>query len=72
MANNLSQEELAARVGLHRNYIGHIERGESDLTVSTLLALSRELGVSPAAFFDPVTDDPPPEFRRRRLADRPR
>ena len=43
---NLSQEELADRCGLHRTYIGSIERAERNATLSTLDALAFALGVS--------------------------
>jgi len=46
-----SQEELAERSGLHRNYIGGIERGERNVGVKALFALSRALSISPADFF---------------------
>lgn len=46
-----TQEELADRAGLHPNYIGRIERGESNVGVKALFKLARELGVSPAALF---------------------
>jgi transcriptional regulator with XRE-family HTH domain len=43
---NISQEELAALCNVHRTYIGSIERGERNVTLSTLEALSAALGVS--------------------------
>lgn len=42
----LSQEELAARSGLHRTYVGSVERGERNATLSTLEVLASVLGVS--------------------------
>jgi transcriptional regulator with XRE-family HTH domain len=43
--HGLSQEELAARAGLHRNYIGGIERGEINTSFGVLLAITRALDV---------------------------
>lgn len=44
-AKGVSQEELAAQCGLHRTYIGSIERGERNATLSTLEVLASVLGV---------------------------
>ena len=43
----ISQEQLADVCGYHRTYIGAIERGERNITLSTLSALSTALNVSP-------------------------
>lgn len=43
----LSQEEFADLCGYHRTYIGSIERSERNITVSTLEALAKTLGVEP-------------------------
>lgn len=45
-ANRLSQEELAVLCGLHRTYVGSVERGERNVTLSTLEVFSAALGVS--------------------------
>jgi transcriptional regulator with XRE-family HTH domain len=39
----LSQDELGSRSGLHRNYIGAMERGEINATFAVLLKLARGL-----------------------------
>jgi transcriptional regulator with XRE-family HTH domain len=41
----ISQEELAELAGVHRTYIGMIERGEKNPTLRSLLKLSRGLRV---------------------------
>jgi transcriptional regulator with XRE-family HTH domain len=50
-ANALSQEELAHESGLHRNYIGGIERGERNVGVRAFIKLARALRVHPADLF---------------------
>ncbi len=41
-----SQEELAFECGLHRTYIGSVERGEYNLTLLTLRRITDKLGIS--------------------------
>jgi transcriptional regulator with XRE-family HTH domain len=40
-----SQEELAFRSGIHRAYIGSIERGEENVTMLTLEKVAKALDV---------------------------
>lgn len=43
-----SQEVMAEECGLHRTYVGAIERGERNVTLQTLNELARALGVTAA------------------------
>lgn len=42
-----TQDELAKRVGLHRTYVGAVERGERNLTVWSLTRIALVLDVEP-------------------------
>jgi transcriptional regulator with XRE-family HTH domain len=54
---NISQEELAEMCGLHRTYVGSVERGERNVTLSTLEAFSAALRVSVADLLTRKRDD---------------
>lgn len=43
----ITQEELAYLCGLHRTYIGSVERGERNITLSTLSTIAQALKISP-------------------------
>lgn len=45
-ANELSQEEFADMCDLHRTYVGSVERGERNVTLSTLQVFASVIGVS--------------------------
>lgn len=42
---NFSQEKLAEYVGLHRNYIGYIERAEKHVTIENLQKIAKALDI---------------------------
>ncbi len=41
-----SQEELAHRCGVHRTYVGAVERGEYNVTILTLKKMAKALGMT--------------------------
>ena len=41
-----SQEDLAAAAGLHRTYVGAIERAEKNVTLATLERIAEALGLA--------------------------
>lgn len=44
-SQGISQEKLAARLSMHRNYVGMVERGERNPTIRTLYKLAKALKV---------------------------
>jgi transcriptional regulator with XRE-family HTH domain len=52
LKRGLSQEDLADQAGLHRTYIGMIERAEKNVTLRNIDKLCRALGVTISEIFD--------------------
>lgn len=48
---DLSQEELAGRAGVHRTYIGMIERAEKNITLENIEKIAKALKIRIADFF---------------------
>lgn len=48
---DLSQEELASRAGVHRTYIGMIERAEKNITLENIEKVAKALNLKLSDFF---------------------
>jgi transcriptional regulator with XRE-family HTH domain len=53
-ARSLSQEGLAELAGLHRTYIGGIERGQRNVGVTNLVRIAQALGVHPSELLEGI------------------
>lgn len=64
----LSQERVAHEADIDRSYVGRIERGEENMTISVLEAIAAALEVPVGALFQEFEDgsDKPPPLRSGR------
>jgi len=49
---NLSQEELSFQTGFHRTYIGMVERGERNISLSNIGVFAKAFGMTVSELFD--------------------
>jgi transcriptional regulator with XRE-family HTH domain len=54
LERNYSQEEFADVCGVHRTYVGFVERGERTMLIETASVLAEGLGVSLSQLFAEV------------------
>jgi transcriptional regulator with XRE-family HTH domain len=57
----ISQEELAERAGVHRTYIGMLERVEKNVTIYNIERIAEALEVDPSVLLVP-----PPKIKRKK------
>jgi transcriptional regulator with XRE-family HTH domain len=55
LAAGWSQEQMAAAAGVHRTYVGHIERGETSPTLYSILRFARALDIEPGDLVNGLT-----------------
>ena len=55
----MSQEDFADHCGLHRTYIGCIERGEKTITIETADKVAQSLGLTLGQLFQELENDEP-------------
>lgn len=53
LERGFSQEAFADHVGVHRTYMGGIERGERNLTLTSVEKLAVKLGLDPIELLSP-------------------
>ena len=52
MRKNLTQFQLAEMIDVHEKYIGKVESGKQNLTIKTLIKISKALGVKLSKLVD--------------------
>jgi transcriptional regulator with XRE-family HTH domain len=53
----LSQEAFADALGIHRTYMGGLERGERNITLKTVERIAAALGIDPADLLSDAAPD---------------
>lgn len=66
LQRGLSQEGFALLLGIHRTYVGGLERGERNVSLKTVERLAEDLEVEPSSLLmeDPGRPDRTPAGRR--------
>ena len=72
LAAGLSQEEVAERMGVDRAHVSSMERGQQNVTLSTLGFVAQALKIDPAALLAPTMETAPEPNAGRKVAPRRR
>ena len=67
LQRELSQERLAELAGLHRTYLGGIERGERNVSLINLVAIANALDLPLSTLFEGISDRNLDHHMRNRL-----
>jgi len=51
----ISQEQLANDCGLHRTYIGSVERGERNISLQNIASIAKALSITPSQLLEGIT-----------------
>ena len=54
VAKGISQEALADQAGVHRTYMGSVERGERNISLDNIVKIARALRVVPSALLQTI------------------
>lgn len=57
IVQGISQEKLAERAGLHRTYIGMVERAEKNITLKNIAKIASALKVKPETLLSISTNN---------------
>ena len=57
LKTGLSQDDLAAKAGIDRSYLGAVERGEHNVSLKNILKIASALAVHPSKLFAKEEDN---------------
>ena len=55
LARGISQEALADEAGVHRTFMGSVERGERNISLENIVKIAKALNCRPSKLLDYIT-----------------